>query len=206
MNTAPTFFSLSKKKSKLNPGFKGMSEHRWEERALRFAEDHVLAGKLVLMPSPRKAAWMLKAFPPGERLALGSCPGSQAEGTANLLTPTGPCRQCCLGLQLTWTALHCSPLATSTWAETKHSRRKRKAKPRDSWRGTERPTGYVLSLGSLFFSLSFVTMQFLSPQQSTTTINIADRKRGNQRRPYPHASIQGTIHCLRSLLFNNIGL
>lgn len=182
-----------------------MSEHRWEERAPRFAEDHVRTGKLVLMPSPSKAAWMLKAFAPGERLALGSCPGSQAEGTTNLLTPTSPCQQRRLSLQLTWSALHCSSLATSTWAETKNSRRKRKAKPGDSWRDTERPTGDVLSLGSLFFSLSFMTMQFLSPQQSTTTINIADRKRGNQRRPYPHASIQGTIHCLRSLLFNNTG-
>lgn len=42
---------------KFNPEFKAISERRQEERAARFAEDHVLSRKLVPMLS--KAAWML---------------------------------------------------------------------------------------------------------------------------------------------------
>lgn len=81
---------------------------------------------------------------------------------------------------LPWPPAHmvCSPLQPLGhqqlgWDQAQQEQKK--VKPRDSWRDTERPMGYVLSLGSLFFSLCFVTVQFLSPQQRTSTINIADR-------------------------------
>lgn len=175
-----------------------MSEHRWEERVPRFAEDHMLTGKLVSLPSPSKAAWMLKAFPPGQGLALGSCPGSQAEGTTNLPTPAGLCQQHCPAFSSH--ALF-STAATSTWAETKNSRSKRKANPRDSWRDTERPTGYILSLGSLFFSLSFMTVQFLSPQQRTKLLILLTEREEIRGSHIPMHPSRKKNHCLRSLFF-----
>lgn len=61
-NNSPHPLQSVQKRSKLNPGFKAMSEWRWEERAPRFAGDHMLTGKLVPMFSPSKAPWMLKAW------------------------------------------------------------------------------------------------------------------------------------------------
>lgn len=61
-NNSPHPLQSVQKKSKLNPGFKAMSEWRREEKAPRFAGDHTLTGKLVPMFSASKAPWMLKAW------------------------------------------------------------------------------------------------------------------------------------------------
>lgn len=177
-----------------------MSEHRWEERAPRFAEDHMLTGKLVPMPSPSKAAWMLEAFLPGEGLALGSCPGSQAEGTTNLPTPIGLCQQGCLGPSshgLFSTAAPWPPAPGLRPSTAGVKERQNTVTLGETQKGLQA----MSSAWEASFPPSPSWQCSFWAHNKGPIINIADRKRGNQRQPYPRASIQEKIHYLRSLFF-----
>lgn len=200
MTIAPTLFGLSKK----------VQIKCWIQRHVR-AQMRGKGSKVCRGPHAYREAGA-PAQPQQGSLDAEGLP-SWAKAGSGLLSwitgggdhqPSHSCRSLPAALpclQLTCSVLHYSPLATSTWAETKHSRSKRKAKPRDSWRDTERPTGYILSLGSLFFSLSFMTVQFLSPQQRTKLFILLTEREEIRGSHIPMHPSRKKNHCLRSLFF-----
>lgn len=214
-NNPPALCSLSKKKSKLNLGFKGISE-QMRGKGSFLQRTVCFQGNWCQCPAPAGQIGCCSPSLPGQPWLWSPLLAPQAEGTTSLLAASALCQQGCRGFQRTWALLHRSPMSIGTWAEPRHSRGKAKAKPRDSCGDTERPLGCVVSLGSLFFSLSFVTVQFLSPHHRATTAvdgegvdlpqgpwvpgDTAHQARGTHL-PHTHPPTQETIHCLRPLFF-----
>lgn len=215
-NKPPPSVVCPPKKPKLNPGFKAISEHRREERGSKVCRGPRASREAGADAQPQQGSLDAAALSlPGQTWLSAPLLAPRAEGTTSFFATPAPCQQGCRGLQLTRPLLHCSTQYIGTWAEPRHGGGKTKAKPRDFCGGTERAIGCVVSLGSLFFSLSFVTAQFLSPQHRATT--VADGERGDlppgttsarghnssgQRHPPPiHPTPQETTHCLRPLFF-----
>lgn len=208
-----TLCSLSKKKSKLNPGFKAISQNRQEESAPGFVQDPVLPGKLMQMHSPNRAAWMLQPFPPQAALALGFSPGSTGRRDHQPPRCSGPLPQ-----RLLWPPVPgVSSVPSAPGLSPRCSRGEIEAKLRDFCRDTERPVDCIISLESPFFSLSFVKGQFLSLHHSATNVTDGEREEtypprtmsarghrssGQRHPPATYPATQKTINCLRPLFFS----